>query len=158
MLQRVIFGDQPAVEIQGTAWSGGPSMGTPYANLAEVPALGEFLSRLAAFHAGLVRMASPSDGKSPSLGASRRERYVFSRRGLLAVLDSLGELRLIDPSSGRQIGFADAPEAIASDALESVYVHRIRGEEDRTRVIQLLRSLGLHRQNWMHAFTERKDA
>ncbi|TNE87883.1 MAG: hypothetical protein EP330_16425 [Deltaproteobacteria bacterium] len=154
MLQRLIFGNQPNIEIDGIPWKGGPSFGTPYASLSTVPGMGEFLSRLAALHAGLVRMASPADGKPPSLGVSRRERYVFSRRGLLAVLDGLGALEIMDPKTGRRMAFTDAPEAIAADTLESVYVDRIRGDEDRSRVIQLLRSLGLHRGNWLHRFED----
>ncbi|MCO4746041.1 MAG: AAA family ATPase [Proteobacteria bacterium] len=155
MLQRLIFGNQPNVEIDGSPWRGGPSFGTPYASLSTVPGMGEFLSRLAALHAGLVRMAMPADGKPPSLGVSRRERYVFSRRGLLAVLDGLGALEVMDPKSQRRLTFTEAPETIAMDTLESVYVDRIRGDEDRSRVIQLLRSLGLHRQNWMHRFEDK---
>lgn len=158
MLQRLVFGDQPSVEIDGVPWRGETGESAPYASLAGVPGVSSFLSRLAALHAGLVRMASPSDGKPPSLGVTRRERYVFSRRGLLAVLDALESLEVIDPKTRARHGFADAPVAIASDTLESVYVDRIRGAEDRGRVVQYLRSLGLHRANWLHAFEDEAEA
>lgn len=154
MLERVVYGRHPDVEVGGLRYRGPRALDAPYEPLAEVSNLPTFLSRLAALHAGLVRMATPTEGKAASLGASRRERYVFSRRALLAVLDGLCHLRLCNPSSGQPVGFADAPEAISADAIERSYLDRIRGDEDRGRVIALLRSLGLHRDGWLHRFEE----
>ena len=152
MLEHLVFGTQPVVEVDGTPWTGGEAGAAPYAELADVPGLRTFLSRLAALHAGLVRMATPADGKPPSLGVSRRERYIFSRRGLLAVLDGLARLALVDPRTGASLRFADAPQAVAADTLEAVYLDRVRGAEDRNRITQLLRSLGLSRANWLVDF------
>ncbi len=149
MLERVVFGRQPDVEVNGLYYAGAQGLRRPYAKLADVPNIGDFLSRLAMLHAGLVRMASPADGKPASLGASRRERYVFSRRGLLAVLDGLAVLELADPKTGEAVDIQSAPETLAIDALERTYLDKVRGEDDRGRVVQLLRSLGLHRGHWL---------
>lgn len=155
MLERVVFGKQPDVEIDGLPWLGPQDEEEPpCAALSQVPGLSDFLSRLAALHAGLVRMATPEDGKVPALGVTRRERYVFSRRGLLAVLDGLLQLRLCNPHTGEIIDFTEAPEVVAADALERTYLDRIRGEDDRQRVVQLLRTLGLHRETWLQRFEE----
>jgi MoxR-like ATPase len=154
MLDRVVFGRHPDVDVGGLRFAGGKAAHAPYHALGAVAGVDGFLSKLAALHTGLVRMATPSDGKAAALGASRRERYVFSRRALLAVLDGLGALKLTNPRTGALLGFADAPEAIAADALERAYLDRIRGDDDRARVVQLLRSLGLHRDGWLHRFEE----
>ncbi len=152
MLDRVVFGTQPDIEANGLYYTGADDGKALYPHLAKVPGIGEFLSRLAALHAGLVRMATPADGKPASLGATRRERYVFSRRGLLGVLDGLALLTLCEPTSGQPLDVASSPEALAMDAIERTYLDKIRGDDDRGRVVQLLRSLGLHRSNWLHKF------
>lgn len=152
MLERVVFGKQPSVEVDGIAYRGAESSRAPYGGLAQVKGVDDFLSRLAALHAGLVRMATPEDGRTPALGVSRRERYVFSRRGLLAVLDGLGHLKLTDPYTGRAVDFRASPETLAADAIERTYLDRIRGSDDRERVVQLLRTLGLARGSWVQQF------
>lgn len=158
MLERVVFGRHPDVEVGGLRYRGAAGLQAPYEGLADTPAMSGFLSRLAALHAGLVRMATPGEGKAASLGGGRRERYVFSRRAMLAVLDGLAHLRLVNPSTSAAVGFRDAPEAIAADAIERAYLDRVRGDEDRGRVVALLRSLGLHREGWLHRFEEPVEA
>jgi hypothetical protein len=154
MLDRVVHGRQPDVMVGGLRYGGKNGLDAPHVALANVPGMSEFLSRLAALHAGLVRMATPAAGKAASLGATRRERYVFSRRGLLAVLDAMTRLTLCDPATGAEVTFTEAPEALAADAIERVYLDRIRGDDDRERVLQVLASLGLRREGWMLRFAE----
>lgn len=149
MLNRVVFGRQPDVEVNGLLWAGAEAEAGPYAHLADAPHIGDLLARLAAFHAGLMRMVTAVDGKAPALGASRRERYVVSRRGLLAVLDALVDGVLCDPLTGRTVDFAAAPEPVALDAIHRVYLDRLRGDDDRNKVVQLLRSLGLWHGSWL---------
>lgn len=154
MLERVVFGKHPDVEVFRGRYAGPRADEAPYAELAAVPNLSTFLARLAALHAGLCGMATASDGKAAALGSGRRERYVFSRRSLLAVLDGLHRMKLVEPTTGEPLGFAEAPESIAVDALERAYLDRIRGGEDRARVVALLRSLGLAREGWLVRFAE----
>jgi MoxR-like ATPase len=152
MLHRVVFGVQPDVEVDGVLWEGGEAEEAPFGPLARVPGIEGFLSRLAALHASLVRMATPAEGKAPSLGAGRRERYVYSRRGLLGILDALLRLRLVDPATGEVRSVHDDPDLLVVDALERAYVDRLRSEDDRARVHTVLRSLGLARDEWSSPF------
>ncbi len=152
MLERVVFGVQPDVEVDGRRWAGGAGAAAPYGELAEVPGVEGFLARLAALHTALVRMATAAEGRPASIGAARRERYVFSRRGLLAVLDALLHIEIVDSSTGQLRGFVDDPDAVAIDALERTYIDRLRSTDDRTRVTTVLRSLGLSRDDWMDPF------
>lgn len=154
LLDRLVHGRQPRVTVAGVTVVGAADDSAPYAALAEVPGTDAFLGRLAALHAGAAAMARAVDGRAAALGASRRERYVFSRRGLLGLLDALAVLRLHEPSTGRTEGFAEAPARIALDALERTYLDPLRGEEDRARMLGLLRSLGLARDHWVDPFEE----
>ncbi len=154
MLERVVFGRQPEVEVGGHRFAGVHAPVSPYPELARVPGLSRLLGKLAALHAGLTKMATAIDGKSASIGSSRRERYVFSRRSLHAVIDGLAHATVVNPSTGQKLTFRDAPETIAADAIAHAYVDRIRGDDDRTRVIQVIRSLGLARDGWLHRFAD----
>jgi len=155
MLERVVFGRQPAVEALGVSWDAPESDDdAPFAELASLPGITSLLTRLAALHAGLMTMASAHDGEVASLGARRREPVVFTRRSLLGLLDALQRLRLVDPLTGASEGVAEAPERVVLDALEATYVHRIADPDDRARVHQLLRSLGLAADGWVDPLQE----
>ena len=154
MLERVVFGSQPAIDAAGARWLAPDSdEAPPFAALASVPGIGALLSRVAALHAAAMAMASAVDGQAAALGAGRRERYVFTRRGLLAFLDALS-IELVEPSTGELEGIADAPARVVLDALEQRYLAPIRGEDDRARMHNLLRSLGLARDHWIDPFVE----
>jgi MoxR-like ATPase len=148
MLERVVFGRQPEVDVDGP-WRGPAEASAPFVELAAVPGIGDLLGRIAALHAALVSLATPSEGKAAALGSGRRERYVFSRRGLLGLLDALSGLTLYDAVGQREQGIGSATELIVVDALERTYLDKIRGDTDRGRVIQAMRSLGLHRSSWV---------
>ena len=148
MLETLVWGRQPDVVIDGVPYRGEVSDQATHSAVATVSGVDTLLSRLAALHAGMVSMATPGDGQAASLGGSRRERYVFSRRALIAVLDALAGASLCDPRSGELRSFGDAPAAIAADAIYRVYVDPIRDAADRARVLQLLETLGLRRESW----------
>jgi hypothetical protein len=99
--------------------------------------------RIASLFAGLIEMSTPSAERAAPLGVRRRERYVFSRRGVLGLLDAVEAVRLLDPASGRMVGVAEAPMAVLAEAVRAVSVERMRDVEDRDRVGTLVSSLGL---------------
>jgi MoxR-like ATPase len=155
LLEWLVFARQPEVEVDGAAWLAPEALvEAPFASLQGVAGMGTLLSRVAALHAAAGAMADAARGQGAALGAQRRERYVFTRRGLLAFLDALATLRLVDPHSGREQGLAEAPTRVVLDALEQVYVEPLAGDEDRGRMRQLLRSLGLSRDQWVDPFHE----
>ena len=155
LLDRVVYGRQPAVEALGQWWAAPPSVGpAPYAALADVAGMATLLARIAALHAGLMAMASAADGQVAALGAQRREPVVFTRRSLLGLLDALGELTLVDPVTGRAEGLVEAPMRLLVDALEATYVQRVADADDRARVRHLIRSLGLAAEGWVDPLVE----
>lgn len=132
MLAFGVFGTEPDVRVLGRAYTGRQRT-PPYGALAEVPQIERFLAALARFHAGLERAV----GRSGGLGSRRRERYVFTRRGLLAVMDYLVS------------AVADAdPVRAMRVALYRYYLGRVGQAEDRAVVIELLDAAGIGPHTW----------
>lgn len=151
MLRCVVYGEQPVVEWEGVLYCGiEPPLAEepPFARLAEVAGLEEFLERLATFHAKMVALTQPTDGQPPTLGQGRRDRYVFTRRDLLTVLDLLQNSPLLHPATGRPLTFRQDPRVVALQAIEQVYLARLADAEERGKVDQVLRALGLSRHLW----------
>lgn len=143
MLEHAVNGRQPAVEVDGVRWAPSALTSAGRPRLAAVAALRPRWARVAALFAGLIEMSSPSAGKAAPLGVGRRERYVFSRRGVLGVIDALDGLALLDPHTGARVGVEQAPEALLAEAIRGATVERMRDAADRDRVATLARSLGL---------------
>ncbi len=150
-LERAAYGVQPAVRVGARVYRGPCAddgvdtaglVGDADPALAASPYLAALLPKLAKLHAGVVAMAAARGGRGPALGVSQREGYVFSRRALGAVLDALRSLRRVDARGG-VVDFASDPEAVVQEALDSVYLHRLRTPEDRAAVLGLMRAIGL---------------
>ncbi|MCB9679170.1 MAG: AAA family ATPase [Alphaproteobacteria bacterium] len=143
LLEHAVHGEQPVVEVDGRRWGPAALPGEGRPKLAAVTGLEKSWPRIASLFAGLIEMSTPSAERAAPLGVRRRERYVFSRRGVLGLLDAVDGLRLLDPGTGRMVGVEDAPLAVLAEAVRSVSVERMRDDEDRDRVATLVASLGL---------------
>jgi hypothetical protein len=132
MLRCLVFGEHPRVVIGGRSYRADP---TPpvYAQLQAIPEVASLLQRLAVFHHGIFRAAG-GGGAPPSIGRLKKERYSFSRRILLNLLRYIAE-RI---GSGR-----DASEALVQEAVQVLYLARIRDDADRKAVNNILRAGGL---------------
>ncbi len=135
MLRFLVFGVQPDVVLRGRSYLGGQGR-APYPRLAEVPEIEGFLRALSRFQAALEG-ATGTGGRSAALGARRRERYVFSRRGLLSIIDYLNSsLAQEDPLYAMRV------------ALLRTYLSRVSSEADRSVVIRLLDAAGIGPNTW----------
>lgn len=125
-------GAHPNVRLDGVQWLGERAV-APYPKLAEAfasdPSVGHRLQQLARFHTGLEAAAT---GQTQALGSGRKERYVFTRRGLLAVVEDL-ERAL---GSGRPF----VPALCA--AIDRYYLQRLAPGEDRDIAQRLLAANG----------------
>ncbi len=136
MLRSLVHGEQPEVPLRGVTWIS-PRTSPLYPHLAEVPDIDGLLTRLGTFH-GAVTRASGSEGAA-TLGRTRRERYVFTRRSLLAAMRMFAtEARLLDPTE-----LATRARFLLEDVVERVYVARVQDEADRAAVTTALRAAGL---------------
>lgn len=140
MLRFLIYGMHPEVQVLGERFSGA-AVDPPLASLAGVAGLDDFLRALARFHAGLEGAAR---SRTSSLGAHRKDRYIFTRRGLLAVMDYLAVR-----------GGEEAEVSTLRKALVRYYLARVRPGSDRVTVAQLLDAAGIGPGLWA---PERMDA
>jgi hypothetical protein len=129
MLRLLIHGEQPEVVVLGRRFTGSKAP-SPYAALA--PVLNDdMLVGLARFQTSLEHAAGRG-GEAPRLGVRRKERHVFTRRGLLAVLDYLSS----------PLGASRDPKAVRQ-ALARYYLGRVHTPEDQGVVVHLLDAAGL---------------
>jgi hypothetical protein len=129
MLRMLIHGEQPEVVVSGRRFTGG-RVKPPFAPLASVLD-DDTLVGLARFQSSLEHAAGRG-GEAPRLGVRRKERHVFTRRGLLAVLDYLSS----------PLGAARDPRAVRQ-ALARYYLGRVHTPEDQGVVVHLLDAAGL---------------
>ena len=133
MLNCLVFGEQPEFTFEGVLYYS-PATKPVHPELAAIDGIQEVLPRLALFHASLC-VASGMGGAAPSLGRTRRERYVFTRRTLLTCLNLLRRARVENPDApaGSQI----------RQAIQDAYLGRISDRADRNAAVALLRASGL---------------
>ncbi len=135
MLRCLVFGEQPEVALRGVLWTS-EAAEPVHGYLRAVPGIDALLDAISTFHAGVSRASGAGDGGA-SLGRARRERYVFTRRTLLAALKTLaGEIGGVD------LHDAGAVSALTRDVLERMYLERISDEADRAAVRTALRAAG----------------
>jgi hypothetical protein len=137
MLRFLVHGTQPDVSVQGRSWLGKPQQ-APLAALADVDGIDDFLRALARFHAALEEAVGRRGGsRATQLGGRRRERYVFSRRGLLSVVDYLASHDL-----------DDGGVPVLRRAIARYYLGRVQPGADQRVVARLLDAAGIGPSTW----------
>ena len=131
MLRKLVFGEQPGFEYKGVFYRAAETTAT-HPNLQKVDGIDSLLERLAAFHYS-VSCAAGMEGQA-QIGRTRRERYVFTRRGLLTTMKLLSNA--VETS---EMGL----QTILEDILTQLYVDRIQDPNDRSIVFNALRASGL---------------
>jgi MoxR-like ATPase len=132
MLRCLVFGEHPRVLIGGRAYKA-EVVRPVFGSLQAIPEIGGLLKRLAVFHHGIFRAAGGA-GATPTIGRLNKERYSFSRRILLNLLRYVEE---------RIRNGAAAEESLIPEAIQALYLGRIREEADRRAVNNILRAGGL---------------
>jgi hypothetical protein len=132
MLLRLVFGEHPRVLIGGRGYKAEMSHAV-LPELQAIPDISSLLQRVAVFHHGIYK-ATGGGGATPSIGRLKKERYSFSRRILLNFVRYIAE----------RIRVTEAPsEKLITEAIQSLYIARIRDEADRKAVNNILRAGGL---------------
>jgi MoxR-like ATPase len=138
MLRYLVYGTQPDVTVRGWLYrghQGTPSLGT----LADLPEVQAFLRALARFHAALEGAVGRQGGRSTRMGGRRKDRYVFTRRGLLSVMDYLASVL----ATGRARGSFGMRAA-----LLRYYIGRVSSPADQQIIVQLLDAAGIGPNTW----------
>lgn len=136
MLQFLVSGKQPDLKLFGVPYLGSTG-DAPLGNLASLKGVTGFLAALARFHSALEGAVGRNSGDSVRLGGRRRDRYVFTRRGLLSVMDYLSSaINGIDPLRNMR------------SALVRYYVGRVSNPRDQSVVLRLLDAAGIGPNTW----------
>ena len=130
MLDRLVHGTQPEFTLDGVIWRA-PDAEPVLPRLAAEPGIDGLLDAIASFHSAVA--AASGNGHAAELGRGRRERYVFTRRTLLAHMNLFADL----VARGGDVGRA------AREAVEHVYIQRVQPGPDRDAVRSALRTVGL---------------
>lgn len=138
MLRALVYGVRPDVQVRGATFRGQPGP-APMAGLAEVPGIDSFLVALARFHTALEGAVGRGGNRGAGLGARRKERYVFTRRGLLSVLDYIAHATVVQGQS---------PTWAMRAALARTYIGRVGNVADQQVVLQLLDAAGIGPSTW----------
>lgn len=128
LLHRLVHGVQPEFVLDGIEWRAADA-DPVHPQLATDPGIDELLDAIASFHVSMSALAGTE------LGRSRRERYVFTRRTLLATMALVADL----------VDRGHAAHAAAREALEIVYLQRVQPGPDRQAARSALRTAGLAR-------------
>src|SRR5262249_33476581 len=97
-----------------------------------------YLEALARFHVALEHAAGQSADEPARIGARKRERPVFTRRGVLSVLEFLAS-----PLAG-----TGADAGIFRRSLVRYYLARLSDTADQKLVVELLDAHGIGPNTW----------
>ena len=132
-LRLIVSGEQPKIRLDGRIYQA-PSSAPTFPGLADTPQIEGLLERLARFHHLVSRAATNDEVNGPSIGRSRRDRYVFSRRGLIACLQLWDTERKNHPS--------DCPTQQLGQAIGAIYLDRLAAN-DRQAARSIAAATGL---------------
>ncbi len=132
-LRFLAHGEHPEVIHGDWVYQGTPSAPV-LPELGEMPGSEELLAAMSRFHASMAT-AGAEGGRGPTLGRSRRERYVFTRRSLDACMRVWARMRREEPLV--------CPKAQLTEVLTTFYWHRLGSAPDRKAAQGLAQAAGL---------------
>jgi MoxR-like ATPase len=146
----MVYGEQPKVDIRGTIYQAEASK--PLERIREVPNMREFLAKLAQFEVKLEEMA-----KNREIGKGRKEKYIFTRRGLIEFFEFLEQKTIYDRKNGESYDVTERPKEIVLRGLQYYFLDKIAGREDLKKVTDLMGAIGISETNWTVEFTEKAE-
>lgn len=132
MIRFLATGHHPVVHCNGKAYQAASTEPT-FELLQQLPDWDNLARHLALFQISMVK-ASGTEGGPASLGRTRRERYSFTRRTLLSLLEFVH----------RQLAAGAEPSRmLLREAIDIFYIKRLRDVADRNAVAAMLRAADL---------------
>jgi MoxR-like ATPase len=128
MMHLMVYGEQPEVEIRGQKYQA-PHQAPLFLKLNRLPGMTTFIQNLAKFESMVEGLAEKRE-----IGRSRKEKYVFTRRGLIEFLNFLENKTVISRLTRERVTISDLPNLIALRAIEYFFLDKIVDKTDRTKV------------------------
>ncbi len=146
MMNLMIYGEQPEIISRGAKYKNPDTEGMMKI-LRGVPAFQGFVFKMAKFQEAIESLA-----RKREIGKERKEKYIFTRRGLIEFLTYLETKTLVDRRSKKKITVRDAPEEVISRAIKYYYLDKISNPEDLRKVKDQLDINGISEDRWTHKF------
>lgn len=146
MMELMIYGEQPEVTVYGQKYASEKTEAL-LRILAEVPGFRGFAAKLAKFQEAVEGLA-----RRREIGKSKKEPYIFTRRGLIEFLFYLEGKTNIDRKTKKRVSIKDVPEMIITRAIQYYYLDKISNPDDLKKVKDQLDAIGISETNWTHKF------
>ena len=146
MMNLMIYGWQPEVQLHGGKYKVEHTQ-SMLPTLEKIPNFSTFIPKLAKFQETVEDLAHRRE-----IGRSKKEPYIFTRRGIIEFLTYLENKTMIDRKTKKRVSVSDAPEVIISRAMQYYYLDKISNPDDLKKVKMHLDALGISENNWTHKF------
>jgi MoxR-like ATPase len=147
MMKLMVYGEQPDVEIGGKKYAG-EKVEPLFNKSSEVPNFRSFISKVAKFQSSLEKLA-----RERVIGKGRKEKYVFTRRGLIEFLTYIETKTIvINRQTGQRKDILSDPKEVVLRAIKHCFLDKISNEEDFKKVNTQLSAIGIAESNWTHIF------
>ncbi|MDO8571152.1 MAG: AAA family ATPase [bacterium] len=148
LLTLMVYGEQPEVEIRGQKYRARDEE-SYLETLKEIPNFRGFLAKLAKFQSTVEDLA-----RRREIGKNKKEKYIFTRRGLSEFMESLENRTVLNRATGEKITVRDNPKEIISRALQYYFLDKITDPDDLKKVRDQLDAIGIGSGKWTHVFAE----
>jgi MoxR-like ATPase len=142
MLELLVFGRHPIIQSEDIRFRG-IQVEPAYPELNTVPHIQEVLILLAKFQIEIEKMA-----RSKEIGKGQKEPYVFTRRGLMEVLEYMGQCQIVDRKNRTVRTINDSPKEIITRGIQKYYLNKMKTADDTSKVQDLLDAVGLSENSW----------
>lgn len=146
MMELMAYGEQPEVMIRGQKYKA-DDVEPLFKTLETIPNFRGFLEKLAKFQITLEGMA-----RRREIGKDKKEKYIFTRRGLMEFMSYLEDKTLIDRKTGERLSITDMPEIFITRAIQYYFLNKITDADDLKRVKDQLDAIGISEDHWTHKF------
>lgn len=147
MAKLMVYGQQPVVVIRGKKYQA-PDVDPLFKKLNKIPSFEGFLKKIAKFQITVERMA-----RDREIGKSKKEKYIFTRRGLIGFLEYLEKKVVVDRETGQKLDVTKDPKGIILMALRYYYLDKIATPDDLKKVTDQLDAIGISETKWTHVFS-----
>lgn len=150
MLQLMVYGEQPEVDIRGQKYQG-EKTSSMFQVLEDIPNFRGFLAKLSKFQVTIEDLA-----RRRVIGKNKKEKYIFTRRGLIEFLDYLENKTLVDRRTKEKLSIRNAPQEVVQRAIQYYFLDKIADPDDLKKVEDQLDAIGISRENWTHEFFDKR--
>ncbi len=143
MMNLLVYGEQPIIEGPSKKKFGGEKVEPLLKKLGKIPWFREFIPKMAKFQADIEKMA-----RDREIGKDLKEKYIFTRRGLLGFLEQIQSNTTVDRRTGEIKNILTAPKEVILKAIQYYYLDKMKNNEDLFKARNILDAIGIGIGKW----------